>query len=94
MNSMIKFRNFTVALAVAVTVFSAPAMAKSRATHVGHAAFAQAVDGAITPDGVSPERAQALRACNDLAAPFKVYTWGNTQGALYRSCMVQHGQPE
>jgi hypothetical protein len=91
---MINFRNFTAALAVALTCASAPALAKSRATHVGHAVLMQATDGVIAPDGVSPVRAQALRACNDLAAPFKNYTWGNTQSDLYRSCMTQHGQPE
>ena len=97
MNSIVNFRNFTAALAVALTVISAPALAQSRASHVGHAAraaHAQAIEGVISPDGVSPERAQALRACNDLAAPFKNYTWGSTQGDLYRSCMAQRGQQE
>ena len=95
MNSIINFRNFTAALAVALTVISAPALAQGRANHAGFAARAQAqIQNVITQDGVSSERAQALRACNALAAPFKDYTWGNTQADLYRSCMTQRGQQE
>jgi hypothetical protein len=93
---MITFRNFTTtaaALAIALTVVSAPAFAKSRGQG-GHEARAQAVEGVLVQDGVSRDRAQALRECNNRAAPFKEYTWGNTQSDLYRVCMVQHGQPE
>lgn len=91
---MIKFRVFIAALGVALTLASAPALAKSRAAHPGYAARAQAIEAVVAPDGVSRDRAKALRECNALAAPFKDYTWGNTQSDLYRSCMTQHGQPE
>jgi hypothetical protein len=91
---MINVRKFAAALAIAITVASAPALANSRVSHAGHEARAQAIEHAIAPGSVSVDRAQALRACNDLAAPFKDYTWGSTQGGLYRSCMAQHGQPE
>jgi hypothetical protein len=93
-NIMIKFRIFIAALGVALTVASAPALAQSRAAHLGYAARAQAIEAMVTPDGVSRERAKALAECNALAAPFKDYTWGSTQSDLYRSCMTQHGQPE
>ena len=91
---MIKFRIFIAAVGVALTVASAPALAKSGAAHPGYAARAQAVEVVAPPDGVSRERAKALRECNALVAPFKDYTWGNTQSDVYRSCMTQHGQPE
>jgi len=91
---MINFRHATAALALglAVAATAMPALAKSRATHPGHAARAQAIEGVI--DGVSPDRARALRECNDRVASFRDYAWGVTQIELYRSCMAQHGQPE
>ena len=91
---MIKFRIFIAAFGVALTLASAPALAKNGAAHPGYQARAQAIEAVAAPDGVSRARARALRACNDLAAPFKEHTWGNFQSDLYRSCMTQHGQPE
>jgi len=93
---MIILSNITAGLVLGLVVTSAvPALAGSRPVGPGYNARAQAVEQSISGDGiVSPDRAQALRACNDLAAPFKDYTWGNTQADLYRSCMAQHGQPE
>jgi hypothetical protein len=90
---MIKFRILIATLGVALTLVSTPGLAKSR-VNIGHAAQAQSVEAVIAPNGVSRDRAQALRACNDLAAAFKEYTWGHTQSDIYRSCMTQHGQPE
>ena len=83
------------ALAVVLTVAaSTAALAKSRA-QAGHAARAQATEQVITQDGVSLERAQALRDCNGQIASFKEYTWGgNAPSQIYRSCMAKHGQPE
>ncbi len=91
---MANFRKLTAALAVTLALVSAPALAQSRTNHAGHAARAQAFESVIVQDGVSADRARALRACIDLAAPFKNYAWGNTEIEIYRSCMVQHGQPE
>ena len=91
---MTKFRIFIAALGVALTVASAPALAKSGAAQPGYAARAQAIEAAVAPDGVSPERAKALRECNDLAASVKNYNLTASQLHLYRSCMTQHGQPE
>src|SRR5262245_7281294 len=87
---------FAAALAVVLMVAaSTPALAKSRAAQAGHAARAQAVEQVITQDGVSLDRAQALRDCNNQVASFKEYTWGgNAPSQIYRSCMAKHGQPE
>jgi hypothetical protein len=88
------FRTFTVALAVALTLASAPALAQSRVHQGGYAARAQATQSVVTQDGIPLDRAQALRACNDLAAPFKNSSWGHGQDDIYRSCMARHGQAE
>jgi hypothetical protein len=93
---MINLSNMTAGLVLGLVVTSAvPAFAGNRQVVPGHNARAQVIEQSISGEGlVSPERAQALRECNDRAAPFRNYTWGHTQDDLYRSCMVQHGQPE
>lgn len=45
-------------------------------------------------EGMSNERAKALRECNAQAGKFKQYTWGDTEITTYRACMMQHGQQE
>ncbi len=91
---MIKFRIFIATVGVALTLASAPALAKSQVAHPGYAARAQAIEAVVAPDGVSHDRARALRECNLLAEPIKGYTLITSQFAAYRSCMTQHGQPE
>ena len=86
------FRNVATAFAVALTLASAPAFAKSQLSPAARAAHAQAFEA--VQDGISLDRAQALRECNGQVFSLKNYTWGNTQTDLYRSCMTQHGQPE
>jgi hypothetical protein len=60
--------------------------------------------GAITPFGglrteqsrknnTGSAREAAVRTCSNLAAPYK-QTLGSMQIHQYRSCMMQHGQPE
>jgi hypothetical protein len=90
--TMINFRRNTAALALglALAATATSTLAKSRALHSGQVARAQAQ----TVEGVSPDRARALRECSALAAPFKEATWNNTEFDIYRSCMAQHGQPE
>ena len=87
---MINFRHATAALALGLVVATTatPTLAKSRATLPGHAARAQAIEGAVD-GGVSPDRARALRECTTLAAPFGESTWGNTESDIYRSCMAR-----
>jgi hypothetical protein len=89
---MINFKNPAIAFAsgFALLAGATPALARSSAHHPGYAAHAQAA----AVDGVSTGRANALRVCNDKAAPLKDYLWGVTQGEQYRTCMAGHGQPE
>ena len=42
----------------------------------------------------SAERAKALRECNAKGEKLAQYTWGVTQLQVYRTCMVEHHQPE
>ena len=93
---MTSLSNITAGLVLGLVVISAvPAFAGNRYVAPGHNARAQVIEQSISGEGaVSPARTQALRECNDRAAPFKDYTWGVTQSDLYRNCMVQLGQPE
>jgi hypothetical protein len=45
-------------------------------------------------EGMSSNRAQALKDCNSQAAKYKQYTWGDYEINAYRACMAQHGQQE
>ena len=89
---MINLRTFSAVVAIALTVGSAQALAKSRGVQPGHDARAQAIESVT--DDVSADRAQALRDCNRLAEPIRSYTLITAQFAVYRSCMAQHGEPE
>lgn len=89
---MINYLTFIAVAAIGLTVASAPALAKSRGVQLGHEARAQAIESLT--EGVSLDRAQALRDCNQLAEPIKSYTLITAQFAAYRSCMAQHGQQE
>jgi hypothetical protein len=71
----------------------------------GRAGSATRAYSAVTPFGspvqghnsgahASAAREQALRECSGLAAPYKSTTWGHMELYQYRTCMVQHGQPE
>jgi hypothetical protein len=94
---MINLSNITAGLVLGLVLTSAAPAFAGNSRHVvpGHNARAQVIEQSIGVDGgVSPDRAQALRECNDLAAQIKGYNLITSQFALYRSCMVQHGQPE
>jgi hypothetical protein len=39
-------------------------------------------------------RADAIRECNNDAAKFPEYSWGNHEFDTYRACMAQKGQAE
>jgi hypothetical protein len=91
---------------VAATALASPAFAQSSELLVApraHSGYGQASPysayGAVTPFGsplqtTNTGREQALRDCNQTAAPFKENTWGSMQIQQYRSCMAQHGQAE
>lgn len=46
--------------------------------------------------GVAPQemREQAVHTCSMAARPYSETTWGNFAGYTYRSCMMEHHQPE
>jgi len=94
--AVINRRNISAALAIGFVVAAAasPALAQKRpAHHPGYAARAQAVPGDL---GGAPgsDRERALRECSSKADSMRQYTWGVTQGYMYRNCMAEHGQPE
>ena len=90
---MINLRNIVTACAfgLAVVAVASPAMAKSRANQPGHSARAQAVE---SQDGLPSARASAIRECSGKANSFSQTTWGMTQSAMYRSCMMERGHME
>jgi hypothetical protein len=93
---MIDFRNAAVALTLALTVAGAAtsALAAQRTTHPGYAARAQAVPGDFGRDGISGQRAAAIRDCTNTSDKFSQYAWGNRQFDEYRACMAEHGEAE
>ena len=56
------------ALSLAVAAIATPALAKNAAAHRGFAARAQAIE--VLDEGVSFDRAKALRECNGRIAGF------------------------
>jgi len=64
------------------------ATATRRANRPGHAARAQAIP---EQDGMPNDRATAIRECNGKANSFTQTTWGMTQSAMYRTCMMERG---
>ena len=93
---MIDFRNAAVALTLALAVAGAatPVSAAQRTTHPGYAARAQAVPGDVARDGMSAQRAAAIRDCANPSDKFSQYAWGNRQFDEYRACMAGHGETE
>jgi hypothetical protein len=93
---MTNLRNVAVALTLALAVVGAatPVLAAQRTTHPGHAARAQAVPGDVGGDGMSAQRAAAIRDCMNTSGKFAQSTWGNRQFYEYRTCMAEHGEME
>jgi hypothetical protein len=89
---MIKIQMAGVALALALVATATPALAKSGAAHHGFTARAQAID--VLDEGVSPDRAKALRDCSARVGGFKGYNQQATPRGMYRACMDEHGEPE
>ena len=62
---------------------------------VGLAASALATPSfAQRSEGMSSERAAAIRDCNVQAGEYKQYLWGDYEIDVYRACMAQRGQQE
>lgn len=92
---MINVQNVMTATVLALAMIAAtPALAKSRATHPGHAARAQAIESDVGEGFMTPARADAIRACSAEAGRFGQIAWGVTQGGHYRTCMMERGQQE
>jgi hypothetical protein len=60
-------------------------------TQPGHPARAQA-GGEF--GGITQRRADAIRACSARANRYLQHTYGNMQSYAYRSCMMEHGEPD
>jgi len=93
---MLNLSNITAGLVLGLIVTTAvPAFAASRQAIPGHNARAQVIEQSIGGDGiVSPERARALRDCNEQAAGLREYTWGVRSSDVYRACMTSRGEVE
>ena len=92
--TMINFQTAGMALALSLTfaAIATPVLAKSGAAHHGFSARAQAIE--VLDEGVSPDRAKALRECSARIGGFKGYNQQATPLNIYRTCMTEHGQPE
>jgi hypothetical protein len=76
---MISLSNITAGLVLGLVVTSAlPALGASRAVPPGNNARAQAITLGIDGDGtVSPNRARALRECNDRIGGLREHAWAS-----------------
>ena len=101
---MIDLKNAAAALILGFAVAGAmasPTLAQTSreravrpAIHPGHAARAQAIPGDPGAIGMTQHRANAMRECNERANRYVQYTYGNMQSYAYRSCMMEHGEPD
>ena len=97
---MVLTKTAVAVLALAVAAVVSSASARSRATHPGYDARAQAIgdgSGAIgdrNGTSLSAVRTKALEECNQQASKFQDHVWGNTEIDRYRTCMADRGQPE
>jgi hypothetical protein len=57
----------------------------------GSVLFVQLANAASPTDDA---RNKALRECNLRAQKYIEHTWGDVEIYTYRSCMMEHGQPE
>ena len=88
------------------TLVATPAFAKSHKLDFGdRSRSAQRAYNAVTPFGspgdrqnpqstMSPTREAAVRECTVKSRQYTETTWGDMQMHQFRSCMMQHGQPE
>jgi len=75
------------------------------APHTHQSTSPLAAYGAVTPFGsptdrqnpqstMSPARETAVHECSLMSRQYLETTWGDMQMHKYRTCMMQHGQPE
>jgi hypothetical protein len=55
-------------------------------------AFASPSFAQQSENHMSDARAKAIHECNMRAAKYKQYVWGDTEIAIYRTCMAEHGE--
>jgi hypothetical protein len=79
-------------LAIAIAAMATPALAAKR-VHPGYEANAQAI-GPVESDGMSAQRADALRQCNTQSNKLLQKDWGVMQTEVLNACLAQHGQQE
>jgi hypothetical protein len=91
---MTNYKNAMAALVLGLAITpSSPALAKNRAPH-GYDARAQAIQDNSASRTATGQRSETIRECNQRAAPFLEYVWGNMQTDQYRACMAEHGETE
>ena len=82
----------TLALSLVAATAAQPALGKDRmqdrSSRAGFEARAEAIASELAT------RADAIRECNNDAAKFPEYSWGNHEFDTYRACMAQKGQAE
>jgi hypothetical protein len=93
---MIRCSKITAGFVLGLVVTNAlPALGASRVVPPGHNARAQVMTQGIGGDGiVSPNRAHALRDCNDRVGGFVEHIWGHHRQNVYRACMTERGEAE
>jgi hypothetical protein len=89
------FRNSAATLILGLAVFAAgPASAREHVHPSGAAAYAQAIGDDAGGYPITRRRAEALRECGAIAAPYAQPTFGDMQLFQWRACMSEHGQIE
>jgi hypothetical protein len=93
---MIRLSHIAARLVLSLMVSSAsPALGAARSTLPNYDVRAQATMQDVgREDGVSPDRARALRECNGRIAGLAEHLWGAHRSAIYRACMAERGEVE
>jgi hypothetical protein len=86
----------TLALSLVAAAAAQPTLGKDRMQDRSSRAGFEARAEAIAPELATRAgaRADAIRECNNDAAKFPEYSWGNHEFDTYRACMAQKGQAE
>jgi len=61
---------------------------------LGLTAFASMTFAQQAEFRMSPKRAAAVHACSMRMQKVPQPTWGNAQGHMFRTCMMEHGEQE
>ncbi len=93
---MIRLSHIAARLVLSVMVSGAsPALGATRSNLLNYDVRAQATMQDVgRAEGVSPDRARALRECNGRIAGLAEHLWGAHRSAIYRACMAERGEVE